>query len=46
MNEFFGISMTYIMIGLLAILALALASVGWVVECRSCPRSSRSSPPG
>ena len=31
MNEFFGISMTYIMIGLLVILAIALASIGWVL---------------
>jgi len=31
MNEFFGISMTYIMIGLLVILAAAFASVGWVL---------------
>jgi putative ABC transport system permease protein len=31
MNEFFGIDMTYIMIALLVLLAIALGSVGWVV---------------
>jgi putative ABC transport system permease protein len=30
MNELFGLSMTYIMIGLLCVMAVAVASVGWV----------------
>ena len=31
MNEFFGLSMTYIMIALLIVLGIALSTVGWVV---------------
>ncbi len=31
MNELFGLSMTYIMIGLLCVMAVAFASIGWVV---------------
>ena len=30
MNDLFGLSMNYIMIGLLVVLGVALSSVGWV----------------